>query len=204
MHGFFSWVTLLISWANQEDLQKCNVKLCLLFLFRLLPVCPVLSFLGYLCLLTRCISIYFFLHFCHCNLYQQSRCLNNAKPILSFNHMYSFFYPSPQLSIATKEFMGNFEGGWQAQKKLTRNSFWRFKRKRERKKSQTENINSHNSTITQPRSSRETFVTLKDGRPSVLQFFCSRYVAFFYCHHDQRRKTLSYGSTSETKLNGSI
>lgn len=32
--------------------------------------------------------------FCHCNLYQQSRCLNNANPSLppisSFNHMYSF------------------------------------------------------------------------------------------------------------------
>lgn len=28
--------------------------------------------------------------FCHCNPYQQSRCLNNASPFSSFNHMYSF------------------------------------------------------------------------------------------------------------------
>lgn len=57
----------------------------------------------YLCLLTYCIynvsppRFFFSPSFCHCNLYQQSRCLNNANPPSrhpaphsSFNHMYSF------------------------------------------------------------------------------------------------------------------
>ena len=47
------------------------------------PLCSFfLSFFScYLCLLTYCIYILFlFFFFCHCNLYQQSRCLNNANP----------------------------------------------------------------------------------------------------------------------------
>lgn len=43
-------------------------------------------FLCYLCLLTYCIYKVS-LFFCHCNLYQQSRCLNNANPFFIQSHV---------------------------------------------------------------------------------------------------------------------
>lgn len=100
---------------TKRTYKNANVTF-LPFLFRF-PF--VLSFLfSPLFIPANTLSLYiFFLHFCHCNLYQQSRCLNNAKPILTFNHVYSFFYPSPQLSIATKGIHGKLWGGTDKHKK---------------------------------------------------------------------------------------
>lgn len=77
MHGFFSWVTLsFLCVCKPRELKNCSV-----FFFLWVPLFSPLFFLFlcYLCLLTYCIYI-LFLFFCHCNLYQQSRCLNNANP----------------------------------------------------------------------------------------------------------------------------
>lgn len=76
MHGFFSWVTLSFLCVETKRTKKLLcVFLSLCFSF----FNPILfSYVIYACLHT--VSIYSFFFFCHCNLYQQSRCLNNANP----------------------------------------------------------------------------------------------------------------------------
>lgn len=60
------------------------ISLSFLFLVYLPPpLLSVLSFFScviYACLHTVSIYSFCFFFFCHCNLYQQSRCLNNANP----------------------------------------------------------------------------------------------------------------------------
>lgn len=94
MHGFSSRVTLSFLFLSFFD----DFLLFFLFSALVLSVPPC-----YLCLLTYCIynvsppRSFIYPPSCHCNLYQQSRCLNNAsKPpstLLSHsssNHLYSF------------------------------------------------------------------------------------------------------------------
>lgn len=84
MHGFFSWVTLsfFCAWKPRE-LRNCSVFSFFEFLF--FPLCSFFSYVIYACLHT--VSIYSFFFFCHCNLYQQSRCLNNANPFFIQSHV---------------------------------------------------------------------------------------------------------------------
>lgn len=66
---------------------------CSVFSFFWVLLSPLFFlFLCYLCLLTYCIYILFLFCFCHCNLYQQSRCLNNANPFFIQSRV-QFFYP---------------------------------------------------------------------------------------------------------------
>ena len=72
------------------------------------PLCSFfLSFFScYLCLLTYCIYILFLFFFSVTVIFTSSLDALTMQTHSSFNHVYSFL-PSPQLSIATEEFMGN-------------------------------------------------------------------------------------------------
>ena len=95
--------------ANPRELRNCSV---FFFLFEFLFFSPlsVLSFclsfpVIYACLHT--VSIYsFFFFFSVTVIFTSSLDALTMQTHSSFNHVYSFL-PSPQLSIATEEFMGN-------------------------------------------------------------------------------------------------
>lgn len=77
MHGLFSWVTLsFFCVLKPRELRNCSV-----FLFLCVPpfFLSVLSF-PVLFMPAYILYLYSLSFFCHCNLYQQSRCLNNANP----------------------------------------------------------------------------------------------------------------------------
>lgn len=82
MHGFFSWVTLsflFCAWKPRE------VRNCSVFFFLRVSSFPPRSVLSFPTLFMPAYILYlytlsFLSFFCHCNLYQQSRCLNNANP----------------------------------------------------------------------------------------------------------------------------
>lgn len=106
MHGFFSRVTLSFLFLCVETVRRFAVRvffsLSSTSSFFFSPPALVLSVpTCYLCLLTYCIYkvspprffFFSFPSFCHCNLYQQSRCLNNAKPPFFIQSHVQFFYP---------------------------------------------------------------------------------------------------------------
>lgn len=102
MHGFFSWVTLFFLCAcKPRELRNCSV----FFLSLSFSFSPLFFlFLRYLCLLTYCIYILFF---SVTVIFTSSLDALTMQTHSSFNHLYSFL-PSPQLSIATEEFMGTW------------------------------------------------------------------------------------------------
>lgn len=85
MHGFFSWVTLsfFCAWKPRE-LRNCSVFFLSLSssFFPSVLSFPMLFMPAYILYLY---TLSFF--FCHCNLYQQSRCLNNANPFFIQSHV---------------------------------------------------------------------------------------------------------------------
>lgn len=89
MHGIFSWVTL--SFLCVET-KRSEELLCAFSFFEFLffPLCSLFSYVIYACLHTVSIDSFLFsfcLFFRHCNLYQQSRCLNNANPFFIQSHV---------------------------------------------------------------------------------------------------------------------
>lgn len=69
--------------GTSRELRNCSV---IFFLCVSLPPLFFLFLCLFYCLLTYCIYI-LFLFFCHCNLYQQSKCLNNANPFFIQSHV---------------------------------------------------------------------------------------------------------------------
>lgn len=91
MHGFFSWVTL--SFLCVET-KRSEELLCAFSFFEFLFFPPSVLYFPMLfmpaCILYLYTLSFFFLSFFflgHCNLYQQSRCLNNANPFFIQSHV---------------------------------------------------------------------------------------------------------------------
>lgn len=135
MHGFFSWVTLLISWANQEDLQKCNVKFSSFFFFCLLPVCPVLCFPR---LFMPANTLYLYISFF---ISVTVICTSSLDALTMQN---PFFHSITCTVFSTRHHncLLPQKNSWETlrgmtstkKKKLTRDSFWRFKKGEKKKK----------------------------------------------------------------------
>lgn len=116
-----------------------NAMLIFSFSFPSRWSCPFFSSPPYLCLLTRCIDIFSFLHFCHCNLYQQSRCLNNAKTHSFIQSRVQYFLPVTTIVYCHKRnSWETLRGDRQAQKQNKKNSlstlFGGLKKKKKRTK----------------------------------------------------------------------
>lgn len=91
MHGFFSRVTLWFCCVCKPRGRR-NCSLFFSF-FSSLVFFSRPSFLFLFFMPAYMLYLYtMFFHFCHCNLYQQSRCLNNANPFFIQSRV-QFFYP---------------------------------------------------------------------------------------------------------------
>lgn len=104
MHGFFSWVTLsfFCAWKPRE-LRNCSVFFLSLSssFFPSVLSFPMLFMPAYI------LYLYTLSFFSVTVIFTSSLDALTMQTHSSFNHMYSFL-PSPQLSIATEEFMGTW------------------------------------------------------------------------------------------------